>query len=287
MLIRAMTAEDVAACERVSDEAFHTSDVALHRTGDPPPAPRTRQHSARWIARTLTMVLTDPDGCVVAEDGEEVVGVATGFRRDALWCLATYAVRPGLQGGGIGRALLDAALVHARPCARWMVSASADPRALHRYEEAGFGLLPQSMFFGAVDRDRVLPPVGLRPGRDEDHRWIDELDSAIRGGTHAPDRATLAVSGSLVVAEDRSGYVYAGPGTVALLAARDQSTAESLLRGALLDAEPGFELHHVSAVNGWARDLALRAGLAESPRGFLGVRGMAAPTSYVHHGALL
>ena len=38
-----------------------------------------------------------------------MVGFATSFVRERVWCLATYAVRPGLQGTGVGRRLLDAA----------------------------------------------------------------------------------------------------------------------------------------------------------------------------------
>jgi GNAT superfamily N-acetyltransferase len=291
MRIRAMTVDDVPVCAAISDEAFHAVDLAMHRPGQPLPRRRTAEHTARWIARTTTTVTTDPLGCVVAESGGEVAGFATGYRREQLWCLATYAVRPALQGAGIGKRLLDAALAYAAPCPRWMLSASADPKARRRYEQAGFTLVPQAVFRGLPDRSALgevaVGGPGLRPGTTADHGWVDDLDRSLRGGSHAPDRAALEAAGALVVAEDRSGYAYAGPLSVALLAARSTATARLLLAHALERAEEGFELHHVTVANPWARDLALRAGLAEAPRGFLAVRGMDAPTAYVHHGSLL
>lgn len=287
MRIRPMTVADVPVCAAISDDAFLAVDLAMHRPGLPPPRPRTAAHTARWIARTTVTVTTDPDGCVVAEDGGDVVGFATGFRREQVWCLATYAVRPALQGRGIGRQLLDAALAHAEPCPRWLLSASADPAAGHRYRLAGFTLVPQSSFFGPVVPAALPADHGVRAGDAADRAWIDELDRAIRGGSHAPDRAALEASGTLLVCDDRSGYAYADPGGVALLAAGDAASAERLLVRALRDAGPGFALHHVTEANPWARDLALAAGMTQAPRGHLGVRGMAAPAAYIHHGSLL
>ena len=282
-----MTVDDVPVCAAISDDAFLAVDRAIHRPGLPEPRRRTAEHTARWIARTSTTVATDPGGCVVTEEDGEVVGFATGYRREQVWCLATYAVRPALQGRGIGRRLLEAALSYAEPCPRWLLSASADPAAVHRYRTAGFTLVPQSSFFGPADRAALPAPDGIRPGSADDHAWIDDLDRAIRGGSHAPDRAALEAGGTLVVCSDRSGYAYASGGGVALLAARSAASAQRLLIHALRNAEPGFALHHVTEANPWARDLALGAGMSELPRGYLGVRGMDAPAAYVHHGSLL
>ena len=78
-----------------------------------------------------------------------------------MWILATYAVRPGLQGQGIGKALLAAALHHGRGCLRGMLSASADPKAVRRYRAAGFSLHPQMY---AVRRRRPVRDPGRREG---------------------------------------------------------------------------------------------------------------------------
>ena len=97
----------------------------------------------------------------MAEDDD--AGWSVSRRRTtarSCWCLATYAVRPGLQGRGIGKALLAAALHHGRGSLRGMLSASSDPRAARLYRLAGFSLHPQ-MFLTGTAR-----PIGDPGGRE-------------------------------------------------------------------------------------------------------------------------
>ena len=94
-----------------------------------------------------------------------MVGFATSLVRELMWILASYAVRPGLQGQGLGRGLLEAALHHGRGCLRGMLNASEDPQALRRYALAGFRLHPQMLLHGTVDR-AVLPVRAPRPRGD-------------------------------------------------------------------------------------------------------------------------
>ena len=107
-----MTAADVPDAARVSDEGFFELDTRMQRVSGPPPERRSDPHRAVWTTRTLHLLTTDPGGCWVAEDDTGIVGMATSYRRETLWCLATYAVLPGRQGHGIGRPLLAAALCH-------------------------------------------------------------------------------------------------------------------------------------------------------------------------------
>ena len=104
----------------------------MFRRSWPEPQPRSEARGAGWVARTLHLLETDPGGCWVAEDRTGLVGVATSFNREKV-CLATYAVRPGLQGRGIGRSLLAATLHHGRCCG--MLSSSRTPR---RYAGTGW-----------------------------------------------------------------------------------------------------------------------------------------------------
>src|ERR671930_1157405 len=57
---------------------------------------------------------TDPGGAFVAEEAGEVVGFAQSARRDDLWLLGKLFVRPGAQGSGVGRRLLDDAVAYGR-----------------------------------------------------------------------------------------------------------------------------------------------------------------------------
>ncbi len=151
-----MRPEDVPTAERVSDEGFFELDTRMRPADAPAPERRSEAHRGVWIERTLHFVRTRPGGCWVAEDETGMVGMATSFRREALWCLATYAVLPGRQGQGIGKPLLAAALDHGRACTRAMLSASSDAKAVRIYRQAGFDLHPQMYLTG--DRRPLRDP---------------------------------------------------------------------------------------------------------------------------------
>src|SRR3954452_17027013 len=177
-LIRPMRSEDVPAAERVSDEGFFELDRRSWREGTPGPARRSERHRAVWIERTRHFVRHDPGGCWVAEDDSGIVGIATSFRRETLWCLATYAVLPRRQGQGIGRPLLAAAMEHGRSCTRSMLSASSDARAVRIYRQAGFDLHPQMYLAGTVDRSALPVLEKVRDGSGGDVELMDSLDRA-------------------------------------------------------------------------------------------------------------
>ncbi len=111
-MIRRLTSHDVPTAEQISGDAFHALDLATTPPGAPAPPRRTPDHAAAWIARTRRLVETDGEGCWAAESGDEMIGFATSLRREQVWCLATFAVRPGLQGHGVGARLLEAAGAH-------------------------------------------------------------------------------------------------------------------------------------------------------------------------------
>lgn len=285
--IRPMRAEDVAVAELISDQAFHALDLSQHRPGRPQPQRRSPERSARWVARTTRFLSTDPDGCWVAEDAAGLVGFVASVVREQVWLLVTFAVRPGAQGRGIGAQVLAAAETYGAACPRAMLSASDDPGALRRYWSAGFALHPQLLMHGRIDRGALPAVSGLRAGTPTDRDWMDDLDRLRRGGPHGPDHDALAGMGRLVVATDRTGYAYAGPAGPALVAARDEDMARTLLWECLASTDGEVELGHVTVANRWALDVGLQARLALSTAGFLGVRGMDPPAPYLHNGALL
>jgi GNAT superfamily N-acetyltransferase len=289
LTIRPMRPEDVSAAERLSDEGFYELDVRTQPAHWPVPERRSAEHSAGWERRTRHFLETDPGGCWVAEDATGLVGFATSIRRELMWCLATYVVRPGRQGQGIGRPLLDAALQHGRGCLRGMLSASADPRAVRRYHLAGFELHPQMFLSGEVDRASLPVVTKVRDGSTTDIELMDSLDRRTRGAAHGPDHPMLLTSFRLLVSDSStgSGYAYVGGGRVQLLAASNRRTAQRLLWAALADTEGRVLVPHLTAANQWAIDVGMAARLELHQTGYLGLRGMKPPAPYVHHGALL
>lgn len=285
-----MTLDDVAAAERISDESFFALDLASRRADQPPPERRTPPHREVWMERTGHFVRTDPGGCWVAEDDAGVVGIATSFRREVLWCLATYAVLPGRQGQGLGKPLLAAAMEHGRGCTRSMLSASGDPRAVRIYHQAGFELHPQMHLTGTVDRSAIPVVEKVREGGAADLDLMDSLDRAARGAGHGPDHELMLGTWPLLVSDTSTGSGYAflnERGQLALLAASNRRTATRLLWAALAEGAERATLHHLTGANQWALDVGFAARLTLHQEGYLGLRGMKPPSPYVHNGALL
>ena len=290
--IRPMRPEDVAVCEQISSRAFYELALRTHQRDWTDPSPRPTHRAALWQARTHHLLSTDPEGCWVAEADGEVVGFATSLVRELMWILASYAVRPGLQGRGLGRGLLEAALHHGRGCLRGLLNASDDPLALRRYALAGFRLQPQLLFHGRVDRS-VLPVVRhVREGTPGDRDLLDSLDRRTRGAAHGPDHEVIATELRLLVTDRPagSGYAYVNAsGVPILLAASNRKAATALTWEALAASDPDvpIEMRHVSPTNDWAVDLAMAARLGVYSRGFLALRRMKEPAPYIPHPTLL
>jgi GNAT superfamily N-acetyltransferase len=281
-----MTDDDVPGAERLSDEAFTPMAEPGMFTG------RSPDQQAMWEVRARHLLGTDPAGSWVAERGGEMLGFATSYRRDLTWFLATYAVRPHLQGEGLGRALLDASLTHARGCLRGMISGSKDPKAFRRYRHAGFTMHPQMYLRGRVDRDAIPVVEHVREGSEADFDLLDSLDRRRRDAAHGPDHAVLFAQNRLVVLDrpSGSGYAYVGAGGMpAVVCASSRKVASTLLWEAVASAPPDGELTvpHLTAANEWAIDVGLAAGLSVHTAGYLALRGMKPPAPYLHHGALL
>ncbi|MFD7076349.1 GNAT family N-acetyltransferase [Nocardioides sp. NPDC059952] len=288
MEIRPMDPEDVPLAQQLSDDAFYEAAVQSRRASDPPAQRRSEARVASWIARTTKFLATDAEGCFVAYDSEGLAGFAASIRRDdVLWILSTFAVRPGLQGLGLGKRLLDAAMTYGSGCPRWMLSASDDPKALRRYRLAGFDLHPQLMLHGTIDRSLLVAVDGVREGTASDLDLVDDIDRKVRGAGHGRDHAALSAAGTLVVDTAGRGYAYTELSGPILLAALDESTAIRLMWECLARTTGPATVGHVTGANQWAVDVGLAARLAIGAEGLLGVRGMAPPSLYLHHGALL
>jgi len=287
-----MREDDLAACERLSSRAFLELDQRTYQRDWPEPTERPDGRSQDWVRRSAHLLGTDPGGCWAAEIDGEVVGFATSLRRETLWVLASFAVRPGLQGRGIGRELLAAAAQHSHGCLRAMLNASQDQQALRRYRLAGFDTLPQVVLWGRMDRG-LLPVVDrVRDGGPADYDLMDSLDRRARGAAHGTDHEALASQFHLLVLDHSTGQGYAwvdAKGGVACLAADNRRTAQRLMWAALAGSDPDVpvEVAHVSPANQWAMEVATAARLEIHPRGFLALRGMKDPTPYIPHSTLL
>ena len=294
VLLRPMRPDDVAAVEQLSAETFHRLDLRT-RPPDAPAGPRREgAASERWRRRCAHLVEHDPGGCwVAADDRGELVGVATSLRRESMWFLSTYAVLPHAQGRGIGKALLAAALTYGEGCLRAMLSSSSDPRAVRRYRLAGFSLHPHMLLAGTVRREALPVPEHVRQGGPTDLELADSVDRRTRGAGHGVDHQLMHATMPMLVVDRTSGsgycYVEEGGGAPYLLAATNRRTAARLLWAALgtSPVDAPVVVPYVTAEQQWALDTGLAAGLEVHQYGYLGLRHMRPPATYLPSGHFL
>jgi GNAT superfamily N-acetyltransferase len=282
-----MTAEDVAAAERVTAIGFHELDTRMFRRSWPDPQLRPPDRSAAWVRRTRHLVATDPGGCWVAERDAELLGVVVSFVREKMWLLASYAVVPGAQGLGLGRALLAPALEHGKGSLRGMLNASNDPKAVRRYHDVGFRLYPQMFLRGKPDRSTIPVVEKVREGSATDIELMDSVDRGTRGAAHGPDHEILLEQYRLVVSDTSTGqgYAYLDDG-VALLAATNRRTAARLMWEAIASSDD-LLIGHITPENDWAVEVGLAARLELDQGGYQALRHMKPPKLYLPHGALM
>jgi GNAT superfamily N-acetyltransferase len=256
------------------------------------------QRAAWQQARLRHALRTDPGGCWVAEGPDGVVGVALAIVREGLWGLSLLAVRGALQGRGVGRRLLDAALGYGEGARGAIILSSEDPRAMRRYARAGFALRPCVTAAGVVHHDRLRDAGGALGARAvaEPATRAEALALAapasrfVRGAAHGEDLGMLLDHGSRMLALGERGFVVHRDGSPRMLAARDEEAAAALLAAALRAAPRGatVEVAPIAAGHDWAIDVALRANLALSPSGPVFTRGEVGPLApYLPSGAWL
>jgi GNAT superfamily N-acetyltransferase len=282
-----MTADDLAAAERVTAIGFHELDTRMFRRSWPDPQLRPPDRSASWVRRTGHLVATDPGGCWVAERDAELVGVVVSFVREKMWLLASYAVVPAAQGLGLGRALLAPALEHGKGSLRGMLNASNDPKAVRRYHDVGFRLHPQMFLRGKPDRSTIPVVEKVREGSATDVDLMDSVDRRTRGAAHGPDHEILLEQYRLVVSDTSTGqgYAYLDDG-IALLAATDRRTAARLMWEAIASSDD-LLIGHITPENDWAVEVGLAARLELDQGGYQALRHMKPPKPYLPHGALM
>ncbi len=292
-MIRPMTYDDVPAVDSVTAEAFYALDLATRPADWPPPQRRDAARAALWRTRIAHLITHDSPGCWVAEDNAgDVIGVVAALKRERLWGLSTYAVRPGIQAQGLGRQLLDAALSYAEPDAPAYICASHDPRAVRRYALAGFTMHPTMLLYGSPRRSALPTLSGIREGSADDIELMDAADRTTRGAGHGVDHIMMVEQFRLIVVDDgeRRGYAYLyDSGRPYLLSATDDETASRLLWEALAQTTGGgpIDIGYLTAGHRWAVDIGMQAGLELHNRGYLAVRGMQPPSAYLPSGHFL
>jgi GNAT superfamily N-acetyltransferase len=214
--LRPARPDEVAGCGAIWRDSINDYLARLHQPLIPDglgPIGRLHAH----------LHATDPDRFWVAVRGANAPPFAFGAatRRDDVWFLSMLFVRPGEQGAGVGRALLDR-LLPRDGAARGTATDSVQPISNALY--ASLGLVPRMPLLSLVgrpypDRETGMPtlPAGVTPvpfeaaveapggsGHRELVDTVDALDRAVAGFSHPQDHRYLR-------AEGRRGFLYRGP----------------------------------------------------------------------------
>jgi GNAT superfamily N-acetyltransferase len=212
-----METTDAGGVYRTSSEALVATANERAEVGR-----RSDEEIERRKERYRHFLKHDPGGAWVAADGERVVGVALALEREGVWILSLFAVDEEYRSAGVGRKLLDRALVYAEGCKGAMLASSTHPAAMRRYALAGFDLHPTLVAGGPVRRGSLPSGLKVREGTQGDLQLAAEVDRQLRGATHGPDLEFMVQTGCrLFVAERRAGRGYTESGCKLCACQRD------------------------------------------------------------------
>jgi len=270
--MRPMTHADVDAVIAV----VRAADNAAERQAGREPEEVSDERRARSVRGMHRFVDRDPDGAWVAVVDGAVVGIAESIRRGDFWGLSMLFVHPDLQGRGVGRELMDAALGYAVGARVRMIMTSEDPRALRRYSSAGLAIHPAVKAVGTITRHTIPADLRGRDGNADDLGLVADVDAGL-GRSRAEDVEFDVSRGfRLHIVDDVAGRGFAITDTksLAMLGATDEATAAHLMWRHLAESEGKQELYCLTAGQDWAVRVALAAGLVVSGCGPLFVDGM-------------
>jgi ribosomal protein S18 acetylase RimI-like enzyme len=202
LAIRPAEPRDVERAGDVNFVAFYRAALA-HGL---PPVVTTPAESRRYIRYLLDF---DPLGGLVAEEDDDVIGVAWLHPRGAVATVGPVAVEPRHQGRGIGRRLLERLIEIAGkgvPQIR-LVQESYNAASLALYLRTGFRVvaplieleLPPDV---AVAAPRATPGVVVRAAADDDRMRLVARDARAFGAQRPQSIDLYLRRGRVLVAEE-------------------------------------------------------------------------------------
>jgi hypothetical protein len=176
--------------------------------------------------------------------------------------LSLLVVRPDAQSSGAGRELLARAYEYGNGARGWIVLASRDPRALRAYARLGLDLHPAMSARGKVSQPARPGRDQVRPGTADDLPLTEAVDRAVRGSAHGEDILALMEAGSRLLVLPERGYALMRGAELRLLAAFDDESAATLLRGCLADvAGQEAAVDFITSAQNWAVAPCVETGL--------------------------
>jgi GNAT superfamily N-acetyltransferase len=173
--IRPAITADAEACGRIIFEAF--KGIA-EKHGFPPDFP-----SVDAATQFATIFIADPAIYgVVAEMEGRVVGSNFLTEGDPIWGVGPITVEPSVQGGGIGRLLMEAVVERARDAIGVrLVQDAFNTRSIAIYALLGFDVKEPLLLIRGTPRSKPSSEFAVRPMTDEDVSACTKLCMAVHG----------------------------------------------------------------------------------------------------------
>ena len=195
--IRRGTATDARECHQLLYEALQDFEIGAGAGLD-----GTEDDWWALLGPFHEMLATSATEWWVAETGDTLQGFARSIESDGFLELTEFFVRPGAQGRGLGRELLDRAFSPADGTTRFLI-ATRDNRALVRYYGAGLAIrFPMLELSGATRPTE--PPAELAVRRVDAEADVDAI-RMIERELLGFERSPAALSTLLAV---REPYLY-------------------------------------------------------------------------------
>jgi ribosomal protein S18 acetylase RimI-like enzyme len=199
LVIRRATPADAEVCGKICFEAFSTL-AEYHNFPKDFPSPETP-------TRIFSMMFSNPGFfCVVAEQGQELIGSNCLDERTPIAGLGPITVDPRVQNRAAGRKLMLAMMTRATErkfAGIRLVQAAYHNRSLSLYAKLGFVVRePLSCMQGPAIQ-KTPPGYRVRPAKAEDLAACNDLCMRVHGHDRSGELSDAIQQGTAVVAESR------------------------------------------------------------------------------------
>ena len=204
LTIRPATPQDAAACGQICFDAFAAINASHNFPCDFP--------SPEVTIGLLSMMFSAPGFyCVVAESEGRVVGSNCLDERSIVVGVGPVTVDPALQNSGVGRALMENVVGHAREkgsAGVRLVQAAFHSRSLSLYTRLGFDVREPLACLQGRTTQRSVPGCAVRTAQPSDLAACNALSHTIHGFDRGVDLAQCIQQGIAMIVE-REGRITA------------------------------------------------------------------------------
>jgi ribosomal protein S18 acetylase RimI-like enzyme len=201
LIVRDATPEDAEVCGRIFYDAFELIATRHNLPIEPP--------SREFAHFTVGQMLANPEilGLVAARDGE-LLGSAFVDERSVIAGIGPVTVDPAAQDGGVGRALMTAAVGRERDRGAVgvrLVQTAYNYRSLALYTKLGFAVREPLSVLQGMPPALSIPGLGVRLAHEQDLRSCNELCVRVHGHDRAGELRDAISAGTAHVVERPGG----------------------------------------------------------------------------------